>query len=55
MFIICFENMTDADYEDDQVLLANTPVQAESHLLSMAEEAWDIGLYVSTHKTEFLF
>ena len=35
--------MTDADYADDLVLLANTPAQAESLLNSQEQTAGGIG------------
>ena len=40
--------MTDADYADDLVLLANTPAQSESQLHSV-EQA--VGLYMNANKT----
>ena len=48
------ETMTDADYTDDQMLLANTPAQAESLLYSLEQASGGIGLYVNAYKTEFM-
>ena len=44
----------DVDYADDIALLANTPAQAETLLHSLERAAAGIGLYVNTHKTEYL-
>ena len=49
------ETMTDANNIDEVVLLANTPVQAESQLHSMEQAAGDIGLYMNSDKAEFMF
>ena len=38
------ETIIDADYIDDLALLANTPMQAESLLHSLEQEAQGIGL-----------
>ena len=42
--------MTDADYADDLVLLANTPAQAESLLYSKKQTTKSIGFYVNSDK-----
>ena len=50
------ENMTDADYADDLLLLINTPPPAEFLLHSQVQEAADIGLYVDTdQKQTYIF
>ena len=36
--------MTDTDYEDDLVLLTDTPAQAEFLLYRLEQEAWGIDL-----------
>ena len=46
------ETMTDADYADDLVLLANTPTQAESLLHSFEQAARGIGLLCVLNKME---
>ena len=46
--------ITDADYADDIVILANTPDQAETLLHSLERAAASIGLYVNAHKTEYM-
>ena len=46
------ETMTDADYADDLVLIANTLDQAESLLYSLKQATEGIGHYVN--KTEFM-
>ena len=43
--------ITDADYADDIVILANTPCQAETLLHSLELAATGIGLHVNAHKT----
>ena len=48
------QTITDADYDDDIALLANTPVQAKTLLHSLELVAGDIGLHVNTDKTEFM-
>ena len=45
---------TDADYADDIALLANTPNQAETLLHTLERAAAGIGLYVNTHKSEYM-
>ena len=44
--------MTDAGYEDDPVLLTNTPAQAESFLHSLVQEAGGISLCLNANITE---
>ena len=46
--------ITDADYADDIVLLANIPTQAESLLQSLEQAAGGISLHVNADKTEFM-
>ena len=46
------DTITDANYADDLVLLANTPAQAESLLKSLDQAAGSIGHYVNTNNTE---
>ena len=48
------KTITDADYADDIVILANTPNQAETLLHSLERAAAVIGLYVNAHKTEYM-
>ena len=48
------QTITDADYVDDIALLANTPAQAETLLLSLELAAGGIGLHVNTDKTEYM-
>ena len=48
------KTITDADYTDDIVLLANTPNQAETLLHSLERTAAGIGLHVNAQKTEFM-
>ena len=48
--------MTDADYTDDLVLLANTPAQTESRLYNLEQAAGSIGLYLNANKKkEFMY
>ena len=47
-------SITDADYADDIVILANTPNQAETLLQSLERAAAGIGLHVNAHKTEYI-
>ena len=44
------ETIADTDYADDQVLLANTPAQAESLLHNLEQAAKGIGLYMNSDK-----
>ena len=46
--------ITDADYADDIAILANTPAQAETLLLSLERVVGGIGLYVNAHKMEYM-
>ena len=48
------KTITDADYGDDIVLLANAPTQAETLLHSLERATAGIGLYVNAHKTEYM-
>ena len=48
------KTITNADYADDIVLLANTPNQAETLLHSLERATAGIGLHVNAHKTEFM-
>ena len=48
------QTITDMDYADDMVLLANTPAQAESLLNSLERTAGGIGLHVNVDKTEYM-
>ena len=48
------QTITDADYVDDTTLLANTPIQAETLLHSLEWAAAGIGLYVNSHKMEYM-
>ena len=48
------KTITDADYTDDIVMLANTPNQAETLLHSLERATAGIGLHINTHKTEYM-
>ena len=48
------ETIRDTDNADFYALLANTPAQAESLLLSQEQAAGSIGLHMKANKTEFL-
>ena len=48
------QTITDADSVDDIVLLANTPILAETLLHSLERAAAGIGLHVNAHKTEYM-
>ena len=48
------QTITDADYTDDIVLLANIPIQAETLLHSLERAAAGIGLNVNADKTEYM-
>ena len=48
------KTITDADYADDIVILANTPNQAETLLHSLERAAAGIALHVKEHKTEYM-
>ena len=43
----------DADYADDQVLLANTPAQTECQMHSLEQAARCISFYINSDKTEY--
>ena len=47
-------SITDADYTDDIVLLANAPTEAESLLHSLERAAAGICLHINAHKTEYM-
>ena len=47
------KTITDADYADHIVILANTPDQAKTLLHSLEQAAAGIRLYVNAHKTEY--
>ena len=47
--------ITDTDYADDIVLLANTPAQTESLLQSLERAAGGIGLHVNADKTKDVY
>ena len=48
------KTITDADYADDIVILANTPNQAETLLHSLERAAASIDHHVNAHKTEYM-
>ena len=48
------QTITDADYTDDIGLLANTPAQAETQLLSLELAAAGIGLHVNAERMEYM-
>ena len=48
------QTIMDTDYGNGIVLLANTPVQAETLLHSLEWAAASIGLHVNAHKTEYM-
>ena len=48
------EAITDADYADDIVLLANAPAQSETLLHSLEKATAGFGLQINAHKTEFM-
>ena len=48
------KTITDADYTDDIVLLANIPAQADTLLHSLERAAAGIGLHINAHKTEYM-
>ena len=48
------KTITDADYADDIVILANALAQAETLLHSLERAAAGIGLHVNAHKTEYM-
>ena len=48
------QTITDADYDDDIALLANTPGQAETLLHIPERSGASIDLYVNAYKTEYM-
>ena len=48
------KTITDPNYANDIVILANTPNQAEKLLHSLERAATGIGLHVNAHKTEYM-
>ena len=48
------KTITNTDYTDDIVLLANAPAQAETLLHSQEWATAGIGLHVNAHKTEYM-
>ena len=48
------QTITDADYNDEIVLLANIPTRAESQSHSLERAAGGIELHVNANKTESL-
>ena len=48
------KTITDTDYADDIVILANTPNQAETLLNNLERAAAGIGFHVNAHKTEYM-
>ena len=48
------QTITDSDYADDMVLLANTTDQGETLLQSLERAAASIGLHVNARKTEYM-
>ena len=48
------KTITDADYADDIVVLANAPTQAKTLLHSLERATSGNGLHVNTHKTEYM-
>ena len=49
------KTITDTDYADDIVLVANATAQAETLLHSLEQTATGIGLHVNAHKMEYMF
>ena len=48
------QTITDVDYTDDIVFLANTSTHAETPLHSLEKAAGGIGLHVNADKTEYM-
>ena len=48
------ETITDADYTDDNALLANTPIQAENLPYNLDQTANCTGLHVNADKMEYM-
>ena len=49
------KTITDADYADEKVILANTPNQAGTLQHSLERAATGVGLHVNAHKTEYIY
>ena len=49
------KTITDAEYTDDIVILANTPNQAKTLLHSLEQAAAGIGLHINVHETECMY
>ena len=48
------KTITDADYADDIVILANATAQAKTLLYSLEQASAGIGLHVNAYKTEYM-
>ena len=48
------KTITDANYDGDIAILANTPNKAETLLHSLEQATASIGLHVNAHKTEYM-
>ena len=48
------KTITDADYANDKVLLANAPAQAETLLHNLKWATAGIGFHVNAHKMEYM-
>ena len=48
------QTITDTDYTDDIVLMANTPAQSESLLHSLKKAVGDVSLHVNAGKMEYM-
>ena len=48
------QTITEVEYADDIVLLANTPTQGETLLLNLERVAAGIDLHVNAYKTEYM-
>ena len=53
--MISCRNYTETNYADGIALLANTPTNAESLLLTLDQAARGIGLHVNANKTEYIY
>ena len=49
------KTITDADYADYTVILANAPAEAETLLHCLERAAAGIGLHVNAHKTKYMY
>ena len=49
------QTTTDADYDDDIALVANTQAQVESLLYSLEWAAGGIGFYANTDKMQYMY